>query len=172
MESNPHARAGEPAWRLYLKALAFLLPGLAAWTFSIYFLCPKLRKSWQDAGLGGSGIQWLMDVAGFLFDWGWSFWALVVGVVLALAELRRDLWAKYRPVVVGLVVWLVNSAILYGIVVLCALALVAAARMGHFRVAPPDRAPAMTTRRETPPGGTPTPALTAEPTSIPERRSP
>ena len=60
--------------------------------------------------------------------------AVLVGIMTAailLFELRANLWGRYRPMVVGCVVFLCNGAVLIGLWCLCVAVLLIAPALAH-----------------------------------------
>ena len=122
----------EPWWKTYLKAIAFLSPALLLWQFARVSLFPKLETIWRDAGASGSDMQWLMDTAKFLIQHG----VLVLGSVILLLLLLEFYWRKraaYRRLSVGIVVFLLNAAVLIDFTAMCTSAVVAAPALRQTR---------------------------------------
>jgi hypothetical protein len=116
-QPNPEAR-----WKTYLKAVAFLLPGFILWAFASVFFVPKLQQFWALGGGPGSDAHWVMDLVMFLVrDGRWV--AFGVGILVLLCEIRPGRWARYRPLTLGSLVVLFNSAVLLGLWFMCLAAL-------------------------------------------------
>jgi type II secretory pathway component PulF len=122
----------EPWWKTYLKAITFLSPALLLWQFARVFLFPKLETIWRDAGVSGSDMQWLMNTAKFLIQHG----GLVMGAFALFLLLMEFYWrtrAGYRRLSVGIVVFLLNAAVLIDFTAMCSSALVAAPALRQIR---------------------------------------
>ncbi len=64
--------AVDPRGRFYLRAFAFLAPGLLVWEFAVRSLYPKVQVIWQNGGAAAPDTQWLMAAVGRLADYGGS----------------------------------------------------------------------------------------------------
>ena len=96
-------------WATYLKAGAFLLPALLLWALTAVFIVPKLQQICADAG--GQPLPGFLQTMLMLTDHGVLFLMGVAGLV-ALLECFSTGWVRYRRIVTGLAVFLLNSVIL------------------------------------------------------------
>jgi type II secretory pathway component PulF len=126
-EQNLNIEAG---WKTYLKAAVFVLPAIIAWGFACVFLVPKLREICSQAGMQPSQVGWLWDPAFFLVEFGRTIFVVVV-LLLAVLELFGRRWARHRRVTVGIIVWVANLSVLFGLTALLILALIAAPALAH-----------------------------------------
>ncbi|HYF34552.1 MAG TPA: hypothetical protein VD994_04620 [Prosthecobacter sp.] len=146
---EPPSTPAEPApsdqaWKTYLGAATVVLPALFFWVFATIILLPRISQVWKDAGLEGSRPQWLMDLS-WAFVLHFNVIVLALAAVLLLLELRYRKWPQYRRMVIGAATFLVNTAVLLGLTVICVSALLAVphlARIKNGEVAPPTSAPA------------------------------
>jgi hypothetical protein len=77
MNASPSPIPVEAAWRLYLRALTFLLPGLGVWAYAVKYLHPKVQVLWRHGGDAAPNAQWLMDAVDRLVQYGWIALAAV-----------------------------------------------------------------------------------------------
>ena len=96
-------------WATYLKAGAFLLPALLLWALTAVFIVPKLEQICADAG--GRPLPGFLQTMLMLTDHGVLFLMGVAGLV-ALLEWFSSGWVRYRKIVTGLAVFVLNSVIL------------------------------------------------------------
>lgn len=108
----------EPAWRTYLGAGAFLVPALLVWVFANLVMLPRVEKIWEMAGLSDSRAQWLIDLSRGLSN-NLNFVAMGVGAVFVFLELRWSRWPRYRSGTIWTATFLINSAVLIGMVMIC-----------------------------------------------------
>src|SRR5262245_55999456 len=109
--STATTRTAAPWWQFYPRVLAFLLPSLMVWAFAVRFVYPKVQRIWMDGGATGSEVQWMMDSVTYLVEYGW-FVACALALAVVTCELLR---ARYRQIVAGSVVVLLNSTVLLGL---------------------------------------------------------
>jgi type II secretory pathway component PulF len=118
-------------WLTYAKTGAFVLPAILAWSFSAVFLFPKLQQIWADTGFAQPAFVSMLYSANRLL----SNWFPILSVILAalvLLETRVPGWARYRPLSLGMGVWVINSAVLLLITAMLLSALIAAPGLaGH-----------------------------------------
>jgi hypothetical protein len=95
-------------------------------------LVPKLEKLWQDTGLTGSNVQWLMDASYLLRD---NFYYVIAGmsVLLLILEFRWAAWPRYRRTVMACATLLFHTVVLVGITMIATSALLAAPMMGRHK---------------------------------------
>ena len=115
MNTSPSVTNPETRSKTYFTAAVFLLPALSLWIVAQLFLQPKLELLWSHAGAAFSHAQWVMDTSRVVMHSGGLAFA-AVAVVLILLELRFSI---YRRLVVGAVVFLLNSAVLVGLTAMC-----------------------------------------------------
>ena len=115
----------EAGWRTYLKALAFLAPGLFAWSLASVFVFPKLKEICSRANLPDQEPLQLLRVVDFIVANGTTI-AVCLLVILALLEWRGRGWLTRRRFSVGIVVCLLNTAVLFCLFVMLILAVLAA----------------------------------------------
>src|SRR5688572_9817238 len=117
----------EPGWKTYLKSGLFLGPGILACAFVAVFILPKLKQIWRDASLIDSNVgdfQGIMDSVTFALEKMGMILLLSVVVLVAL-EFTGDLWRRHRRLAVGILVFLLNAAIIAGLVGACLVAAIA-----------------------------------------------
>lgn len=117
MNTSPSVTVIENGSQTYLKAAAFLLPAASLWAFAHLFLLPKLELLWARAGGMLPEAQWVMDASTIIMRSG-GFALVAVAAVLLLLELRFRL---YRRVAVGVIAWVLNSAVLIALTAMCIL---------------------------------------------------
>jgi hypothetical protein len=95
-----------------------------AWSFAFIVLLPKLETLWRDAGLSGSRAQWLMNAARGFYD---NFYYILYGVVflVMVLELRVKSWRRHRRLFLFIITFLLNSAVIFGILAVATDALLA-----------------------------------------------
>lgn len=124
----------EPAWATYLKSGAFALPAAVLWLFVAVFVFPKFNQLILKSGI----------ITPSMPGFGRSIWNLtlflthylfvVCGALvfaIALLEWRIEKWRRYRRVLCGTGVFLLNSAVLIAITAMVILSLVAAPMLAH-----------------------------------------
>lgn len=112
MNPPAHHPALQPRWRTYLNASGFLAPPLFLWALLCVFAFPKLKQLWADAGFMDSTMMAFMQTSDFFMHYGVLLGISVV-VLLSLIEWRGNgWWPRYRRVSVGLLVFVLNSAVL------------------------------------------------------------
>jgi hypothetical protein len=99
----------DAGWTTYLKAAAFLLPALVLWTLTAIFIVPKLQQICADAG--GQPLPAFIQAVLALTDHGVLFLLLVAAVIVVL-EWFSENWVRYRRIVTGFAVFLLNTVIL------------------------------------------------------------
>jgi hypothetical protein len=96
-------------WATYLKAAGFLVPPLLLWVLAVVFIVPKLEQICADAG--GRPLPAFLQAMLMLTDHGVLFLVLICAG-FALLECFSEGWVRYRKVVTGFAVFLLNSVIL------------------------------------------------------------
>ena len=96
-------------WATYLKAAIFLMPAFALWTLAVIFIFPKLQQICADAG--GLPVPGFLQTMVTVTDHG-VLLLFAVAAVAAMLEWFSAGWVRYRKLVTGVVVFLLNSAIL------------------------------------------------------------
>jgi hypothetical protein len=102
----------EPGWKTYFKFIILVFPALAAMWFANLYLLPKLEGIWYRVGYHDAtadGIivvyfKWLDHIFGI---------AIALAIALILLEWLSDTWRCYRRLVAGVVVFLVNTSVLF-----------------------------------------------------------
>jgi hypothetical protein len=110
--NTPPLNANAPLrWVAYVKAGAFVLPALLAWSFSTVFLFPKLQQVWAEAGFAESAFHSLMRSSNAVMSHSvWIVSALLV--LFGFLEWRGGAWVRYRQMCLGIGVWFLNTAVL------------------------------------------------------------
>jgi hypothetical protein len=120
MESATKRTAVEPRRWFYLRAVAFLVPALVTWAYSVRYLYPRLQAVWREGGGAAPDVQWLMQGVGLMV--GYGGWAAVVFLAAVVtSEWRSAGWRRYRRAIVGSGVLLLNATVLVGITAMCLL---------------------------------------------------
>jgi hypothetical protein len=127
----------EPAWATYLRATAFLLPGMFLAILAAIFVVPKLQQICRDAGLpyataGGfwnltySSIQVILAIAHHGM-------AIISGILCAvvLLEWRLTSWPRYRRAAIGIAAFILNTLVLLAFFMMFLAAIVAAPGLAH-----------------------------------------
>jgi hypothetical protein len=104
-----NAAKGNSWWAPYLKGVIFLLPALALWMLAVIFIVPKLEQICADAG--GQPLPAFLRTMLAVTEHGVLFVLGVAGVV-AVLEWFSEGWVRYRKLVTGIAVFLLNSVIL------------------------------------------------------------
>jgi len=102
----------ERGWWTYLKAVLFLVPPVGAWAMLQVFCIPKLKQICADAGLFPGQI--LFQTADFVMEHGFFLLAITVLVIGSL-ELASSKWREYRRMILGVFIFVVNSAAIVSI---------------------------------------------------------
>ena len=114
----------ESRWLTYFKALTFLLPAVSTWGVTCVFILPKLKESFEIAGLDLPTQGWLWTAPSMLVLLLQH--ALFVSVVLIITFILLELfvrrWRHYRRVTAGILVWVVNVGVLVALTDLLILA--------------------------------------------------
>jgi hypothetical protein len=103
---------GSRGWLDYLVAGLFSLPSLLACGFVLVFVTPKLKQICADAGYDGGAFFRPMDI---VVD---ARWWIAGSLALAfwLAEERMPSWRRNRRVFLAGGVFVLNAAVLAGLV--------------------------------------------------------
>ena len=130
---DPDARA----WRTYLRAGAFLIPSLFAWSFAVTFLLPRVQRIWEEAGSSAPRAQRFTDYCATLMH---SIPIALAGMalILFLAEFLWLAWPRYRRVVVACATLLIHTAVLVGMTSIAIAACVAAPALARHKHNHPD----------------------------------
>jgi len=109
----------EPGWASYMKAAAFLLPGLCLWRLSMVFILPKLNEICGSAIPVGEASIWKITHLNFgIMNLLREKTFMIAGAIiltLILLEWRSVHWPRYRRAVLGIGAFLVNSVVLISI---------------------------------------------------------
>ena len=120
----------EPGWKTYFKFIILVFPAAAAMWFTCLYLLPKLQAIWYRVGYHDASADGIIVV--YL---GWTEYiskiAIALAVVLILLEWRSDAWRRYRRLVAGVVVFLVNASVLFFVTAMLMYALLAAMSLLH-----------------------------------------
>ena len=113
-QTPPPLPDANSAIRTYARAVALLIPTMGVWSFAVAFLFPKVEYIWQDAGLTGSKVQWLMNA---LYAFGQSFYLLIAGAIVffLVVEFRWAAWPRYRRTLVACITLFIHTAVLIAI---------------------------------------------------------
>ena len=103
---------GRRGWLDYLAAALFSLPSLLACGFVLVFVTPKLKQICADAGYDGGAFFQPMD---FVADARWWIAGTLV-LLFWLAEKRLPSWRRNRRVLLAGGVFVLNAAVLAGLV--------------------------------------------------------
>ena len=122
----------EPCWQPYLQAIMFALPAVIAWGFACVMLVPKVKEICLAARLEPAKVGWLWDAPLFLVQHGRSIGIASI-LILVLLELFVRGWARHRRVTVSILVWVVNAAVIVGLITLLILVLIAAPSLSHAK---------------------------------------
>ena len=117
----------ESPWKTYPRTVLAILPALAAWCFTLVLLIPKLKETWYRASFDDSTALGILTVFVSLAS-HWFAVGIALAVLLALLEWRSKLWRRHRRQVMGVAVFLFNTAILFFITAMLAYGLMAASR--------------------------------------------
>ena len=107
--NNP--KDGGGSWRTYLKAAVFLGPPILIWTALMIFVVPKVKQICADAGAGPFTIFGVMD----LLQSYWMVVTCVLAGLVALLEWKSDLWRRWRNWTIGTAVFVINTAVIFGL---------------------------------------------------------
>jgi hypothetical protein len=130
---NTSNRLIEPSWATYIKGGAFLAPALCLWAFSTVFLFPRVQQICNDSGVPvPAGFRIMMAMMNLAKEHEF-FLLICAALLLAWLEWRSGKWPRYRRASVGLVVFLVNSAVLILITAMFVLAMMTAPALFHAR---------------------------------------
>lgn len=128
MNSSPNGSAAVicgSRWFVYTKAALFLGPGILAVWFCAIFLIPKLVQIWSETGFNEPFFTGVMGWFLLVFrNWLWA--AVMLMLIVGVAEWRSVAWPKYRKVVVETGVLAGNTVILAFLTLMFASALLAA----------------------------------------------
>lgn len=123
----------EPRWRTYLKAFAFLAPPVFLWVILCVFAFPKLKQIWVDADFFDSTMLAFMRTSDFFMQHGLLLVA-VLGAGLLLVEWRsKGWWPRYRRISMGMLVLVLNSAVLILISAMLCSAIAAAPGLSQLK---------------------------------------
>jgi phosphoglycerol transferase MdoB-like AlkP superfamily enzyme len=124
MNASASGKTTNSGWITYIKGVAFLAPAVLCWVFGLIVPYPKVIEMWQRAGPKGAGAQRVMDTLLWLAHNSLTALEVVI-IALILFELFFRRWARYRPAVVSVTVFLLNTAILVGLTAMCLAAAIA-----------------------------------------------
>jgi hypothetical protein len=123
--SPPPLPGHESAWVTYIRFALVVIPSGMVLLFAKVFVFPKVLVLWNDAGLTGSRVQWLIDSTSFLLV-GFATVLSVSGLMFLFLELREGGWKQFRPWVVLFVAAILNLAVLSSITMMSISACLAA----------------------------------------------
>lgn len=106
---NATAAKANSWWATYLKGAIFLLPAFALWTLAVIFIFPKLQQICADAG--GQPVPGFLQTMVVVTDHGILFLFALAALIGSLEWFAAG-WGRYRKVVTGVAVFLLNSVIL------------------------------------------------------------
>jgi hypothetical protein len=109
--NDRNSETGGGRWKTYLKGAVFLGPPLLIWTALMIFVVPKVKQICAEAGAGPFTVFGVMD---FLQDNWMVMTAVLVGLV-ALLEWKSGLWRRWRNWTIGAAVFLINTAVIFGL---------------------------------------------------------
>jgi|ERR1041384_4133483 hypothetical protein len=117
-------RPGEPRGKTYLQGIVNLLPALILWGIVSVKCVPVFVNIIQNSGPKNENFERFWNLSLFLVRHGLSILVALV-VMCVLLELFSQAWAHHRRGGVAAVVWVLNSAVLFGLTSLFTLALIA-----------------------------------------------
>ncbi len=120
MNTLPPATNTQSRGQIYVQAALFSLPALFFWVAARVFLLPKLEYDWQRSCAVSSHAQWIMGIVQTFIHHGDILLLALAGVLLML-EMR---FAIYRRITIGTTVFVINSAVLLGLISMCVAALI------------------------------------------------
>jgi hypothetical protein len=120
----------EPGWKTYFKFIVLVFPAAAAMWFACLYLLPKLEAIWYRVGYRDATADGIIVV---YFGWIDHIYkiAIALAVLLILLEWWSDAWRRYRRLVAGVVVFLVNTSVLFFMTSMLMYALLAAMPLLH-----------------------------------------
>ena len=124
MTTTPSDTNIEPRWRTYLQAVVFAAPAVIAWGFACVYLVPKLKEICSAARLEPASLDGLWQTTWGVVRHSLSIWVAPI-FILVLLELFGGGWARHRRLTVGIIVWVVNVFVFFGLTVLLILSLIA-----------------------------------------------
>lgn len=130
MHTTEAACGREAGWRTYVKSAVFVAPALVAWAFLAVFVFPKFQQMWVDSKMMDSQFQWMMSSLHFAFE-NMKMICVVALMVFIGLEFSGAWWARYRRVVAGTMVFIVNTAIIVGLTGVCAVGAIAGPALVH-----------------------------------------
>ncbi len=116
----------------YLKAVVFLVPAVSIWIFSATFLFPKLYEIWRMTGFDSAAAHRILASSNLILGNG-ALIGLMLLLIVALFEWRSALWQRYRRVILGTGVFLLNSAVLLLITIMFTTAMMAAPALAQLK---------------------------------------
>jgi ABC-type amino acid transport system permease subunit len=134
MSTTPEEMKIEPGWKTYATAAVFSLPALIFWAFGLIILLPNVKAALELGGVdfSNSNLGWLWRNPLFLADYR-DFILIAILVLLVSLELLSRSWASWRRATVGILVWLLNIAVLYGLTLLVLSTLLAVSGLAHAK---------------------------------------
>jgi hypothetical protein len=135
METNPSASVARTAsgWKTYLSAACFLLPSVFAWACACIFLFPKAHEIIEMSGADIVSLGWVWKHPLFLVAHGQTILYGMIFLFVVL-EIVTGQWRRYRWVWINFGVWLMNTAVLFGLMTLLIAILMAAPSLAHNAV--------------------------------------
>ena len=119
-------------WSIYLKGAVFLAPPVLIWTALMVFVVPKVKQICADAGVGPI-TNWpfrIFSVSDFVQD-NWLVMAGLLIAVVVLLEWKSTLWGRWRNWTIGTGVFLINTAVLFGLASLLIVTAIAGPMLIH-----------------------------------------
>ena len=126
MNTSISNRSIEPAWKSYLTVAAFALPAIAAAVFSAVYLLPKLEELCRQAGINyPAGVRSIMNIVRFAGQNGLILF-LIPCALVGFLEWRSYGWPRYRRASLGIISFVVNTAVLVFLTALFTTAMITA----------------------------------------------
>jgi ABC-type amino acid transport system permease subunit len=115
--NTPLAVVNGLRWKTYIAGAIFSVPALFFWGVAVVLILPKVKTVLSASGHDASDVGWLSGNPLFLVAYG-RFILIPILTLLVSLELFSRQWPRYRRAGVGLLVWLLNVAVLYGLTLL------------------------------------------------------
>jgi hypothetical protein len=105
--------------KIYGKAILFLLPALVMWLAARVFLFPRLEYLWAGTNLSLSAVHWPITTTTAIMRGE----GVALIATLALSILTEWRFRASRRTIVGAAVFLLNSAAITGLSLMCLLSI-------------------------------------------------